>query len=182
MQEIWKDIKGYEGLYQVSNYGQIKSLRTWVGRKYIQREKILKIRLEKEGYYKCSLRKNGKLKSFWVHRLVAQAFICNTNNYSCVNHIDENKTNNCVENLEWCTHSYNNNYGNHNKKISKRLRNNPQISRKINQYDINGNFIKEWESIIEVERQLKIRNSHISECCKGKCKTAGGFIWKYQKN
>lgn len=99
MKEVWKDIKGYEGLYQVSNLGNVKSLK-------FNKEKIL-IPLFDKNYLFIQLWKNGKYKRYKVHRLVAEAFIPNTNEYSCVNHKDENKQNNCVDNLEWCTNQYN---------------------------------------------------------------------------
>ena len=117
--------------------------------------------------------KNGKHYKRQVHNLVATAFIENPNNYIEINHKDENPSNNCVDNLEWCSHIYNSNYGNRNKKISKAL------EKKINQYDLNGNFIKTWDSIMDVERKLKINNSNISSCCNGKKNNAGGFIWKH---
>lgn len=105
MKEIWKDIKGYEGLYQVSNLGRIKSVR----------KKIIKSpSLAGRGYYRLTLCNNGKNKSFYIHRLVAQAFISNPNNLSQVNHKDENKLNNCVDNLEWTDCKSNINYGLHN--------------------------------------------------------------------
>lgn len=106
--EEWKDVPNYEGLYQVSNLGRIKSLRDKNGK---AREKILKLKLSKFGYYQICLCKNGKQKWYFVHRLVALAFIPNPNNLPQINHIDENKTNNYVENLEWCTSKYNSNYG-----------------------------------------------------------------------
>lgn len=138
MQEVWKDIKGYEGLYQVSNFGRIKSLeRKRIDRNQILPEKILSIRKKENGYLTVSLNKNTKDKKHLVHRLVAQAFIPNIDNKPCINHKDENKTNNNVDNLEWCTHKYNSNYNNLFKKRYK----------KVNQYDLQGNFIKEWNSI-----------------------------------
>ena len=110
----WKDIPGYEGLYQVSNLGEIKSLNY----RNTGKEKILKLIKDKKGYFHVNLYKNGKLKNLQVHRLVAMAFIPNHNNYNQVNHKDENTSNNAVENLEWCTAKYNSNYGNRNKKIN----------------------------------------------------------------
>ena len=111
IKEIWKDIVGYEGLYQVSNYGKIKSLVGWNGHKYYKREKILKETIEKSSnnYYRCkiTLKKDKKRKDFKVHQLVAKAFIPNPNNCKCVNHIDNNPLNNNVENLEWCTQEEN---------------------------------------------------------------------------
>lgn len=104
--EIWKDIKGYEGLYQISNLGNVKSLRKNV---------ILKCsKCSREGnYYKAGLYKNGKTKTILVHKLVANAFIPNPNNLPCINHKDENKLNNKADNLEWCTYKQNNDYGKH---------------------------------------------------------------------
>jgi len=105
--EIWKDIEGYENKYQVSNLGNVKSLETWAGDRYIRREKILKNNLCGNGYYYVCLSKNGKVKKYKVNRLVAQAFIPNIDNKPFTNHIDGNKLNNCVDNLEWCTQSEN---------------------------------------------------------------------------
>ena len=103
MEEIWKDIEGYEGLYKISNMGRVKSIK-------FNKEKILFLQKDKYGYLRVGLRKMGKLKNYFVHRLVAEAFIPNPNNLPIVNHKDENKQNNCVENLEWCTVKYNNSY------------------------------------------------------------------------
>ena len=108
MIEEWKDVKGYEGLYMISNLGRIKSLQ---GCKYRKQERILKQYKKTGGYYQVSLSKNHKSKWFTVHRLVAINFIDNPNNYPQINHIDENKSNNSASNLEWCTAKYNNNYG-----------------------------------------------------------------------
>ena len=122
--EIFKDIKGYEGLYQVSNYGRVKSLyRIQImptGGKRIIEERILKTIKNKKGYIGVHLSKNNKDKTVYIHRLVAQAFIPNPNNYPQVNHKDEDKTNNHVDNLEWCTAKYNSNYGHRNDKIGRR--------------------------------------------------------------
>ena len=114
-EEIWKDIPGYEGLYQVSNTGKVKSLNYMKTRK----EKILKPRKEGKGYLKITLSKEGEKKDFKIHRLVASVFIPNPNNLPQINHIDECKTNNNVENLEWCDNRYNSNYGTHTQRMAK---------------------------------------------------------------
>lgn len=184
MEEKWKDIKNYEGLYQVSNLGRVRSLNhirkngKSENNVYITKGRILKAAIQNVGYMFVVLSKNGKTKGYRVHRLVAEAFIPNPNNYKCVNHKDENKQNNCVNNLEWCTHEYNNNYGTKPMKIAK------GNSKKVNQYDLDGNFIKQWESLMEAERYLKIKKSHvgISACCKGKIKTSYGYRWKYVRD
>lgn len=116
MQEVWKDIKGYEGLYQVSNLGKVKRL----GNNKQMREKTLKERKGKGGYLQVLLCEKGAQKSKYVHQLVAFAFIPNPNNYKEINHKDENKINNSVENLEWCNHKYNCNYGTRNKRLTGR--------------------------------------------------------------
>lgn len=136
-------------------------------KKYYPREKILKIQKDKYGYSYVNLYKNGKMKHTTIHRLVAEVFIPNPENKLEINHKNENKEDNRVENLEWCTNLYNIQYSQ---------------TKKVEQYDLQGTFIKEWNCIREVERKLKINASNISGCCKGKygCKTAGGYIWRYK--
>ena len=171
--EIWKPIKGYEGLYEVSNFGRIKSLKRlvkkWNGYRTVP-EKIL--RTQKDRYISVILNNKGK-KRFFVHRLVAEAFLPNPNNLPQVNHKDENKLNNCVSNLEWCTNLYNHNYGTINERISQ------SQSKPVLQYDLNGNLIKEWKSINECGRN-GFHQGDICKCCNGKRKTAKGFIWVYK--
>ena len=161
MKEIWKDIKGYEGLYQVSNLGQIKSLNYLRTKK----QKILKLHSDKDGYLILGLRKEGKTKCVKVHRLVCETFISNPKKYGYVNHKDENKQNNNVKNLEWCSMRYNNYYGTHLTKIRKKV-----ICVELNQ---------EYESITKASQILKINKSDICACCKGKLKTAGKYHWRY---
>ena len=111
--EIWRDIKGYEGLYQVSNLGRVKNKR---------RNKLLKLQLQKDGYLRVGLYdKNLKWSCKKVHRLVAEAFISNPSNLEYVNHKDEDKSNNDASNLEWCTRHYNNSYGTRGERISKTM-------------------------------------------------------------
>lgn len=113
---LWKDIEGYEGIYQISNFGEVMRLMSYDSRHHLRNSKILKQRKNSEGYMIVGLHKNGKEKKFLVHRLVAQAFISNPKNYPEINHIDENKHNNFASNLEWCNREYNVNYGNAQKK------------------------------------------------------------------
>lgn len=173
--EIWRDVIGYEGLYQVSNYGRVKSLNYHGGKK----EKVLKPGKDRCGYLYVVLCKEGSHKKYKVHRLVAQAFIPNPNNYPCVNHKDENKTNNCVDNLEWCTYKYNTNYGTCIER-SANSRINDKRSKPVLQYSLEGNFIKKWPSGREIQRQLGFNQGGISNCCLGKCNTAYGYIWRYK--
>lgn len=182
-EEIWKSIEGYEGLYEVSNLGNVRSLNY----NKTKQTKLLTPTIDRYGYYHLILRKNGKRKGFTVHRLVAQAFIPNLNNYPQINHKDENKTNNCVDNLEWCTNEYNCNYGTRNERITQKQgkpwlgklgKDNP-TSKQIHQYDIEGNLIKTWDSATVIHRELGFDNSYISACARGKHKSAHGFIWKY---
>ena len=160
--EIFKDIKGYEGLYMISNKGNVKTLIN---------NKIMVLRVNHAGYCQVCLSKKGQKKSFLVHRLVAEAFVDNPNNYPCVNHIDEVKTNNDVNNIEWCTYQYNNNYG----------KNATQRNTRIIQYDSNNNYIREWGSLKEAAEYLNLKYQGISRVCRGLRKTSGGFHWEYAR-
>ena len=158
-----KDVVGYEGLYAVTSCGKVWSYRN---------ECFLKPKCEKNGYLRVNLYKDGKMKRHLIHRLVAMAYIPNPENLPEINHKDENKTNNCLQNLEWCDAKYNHNYGTINERISN--------SRKkpILQFDLDGNFIREWPSIIDVGIEL---SGHICDCAKGNRKSAYGYIWKYKE-
>ena len=184
MEEIWKDIPGYEGLYQASNLGKIRSIYRY--------KKILK-QYKNYGYLHVQLFKNKKQKYSRVHRLVAQTFIPNCENKPYVNHKDGNKQNNCVDNLEWCTAKENTHHALENGLlvIEKGIKNpmygrygiNNNHSRKVNQYSLDNILIKKWDSIMDIERFMKKKNinSSIVTCCKGKQKTAFGYIWKYNE-
>ena len=166
--EIWKPVIGYEGLYKISNMGRVKSIK-------FNKEKILFLQKDKYGYLRVGLRKMGKLKNYFVHRLVAEAFIPNPNNLPIVNHKDENKQNNCVENLEWCTVKYNNSYGS---AIFKRKE---KLKKTIVQYTLTNTPIKEWRSAKDIEMELGLSHQLIGRCCLNKCKSAYGYIWKYKR-
>lgn len=179
MKEIWKDVIGYEELYQVSNLGKVRSFP----RKGTHTKKInlLKPSKNKKGYLQVSLSKNKNRKTISIHRLVAQTFIDNPNNLPQVNHIDGNKLNNCVDNLEWCTNEYN-----MKESIKLGLRKNSYKYGKnhcrsvvVNQYSLDGYFIKQWYCVKDIERELKFDNRNICACCRKKRPTAYGYIWEY---
>lgn len=174
MVEEWRDIIGYEGKYQVSNCGRVKTLNY----NNTGRERIKQLETNTKGYKKIDLYKNGEREPFLVHRLVAIAFIPNPNNFPIVNHKDENPSNNCVDNLEWCDVKYNINYGTSQERRSKSITGgkNPK-SKSIICIDTNEIFT----SIIEASRKYNIDQSSITKCCKGKRKIAGGYKWAYYK-
>ena len=158
--EIWKDIEGYEGLYQVSNMGRVKSVeRTiWNSGKGCYKtvhERILKAEINNSGYLLVGLSKGGKVKLCSIHRLVAEAFIPNIDNLPCINHKDENKVNNHMENLEWVTYKENNNYGTHNEKIAEKLRGRKQSeeSNKKRAEKLRGRKMSEESIKKRVEKQ-----------------------------
>ncbi len=155
--EIFKDIEDYEN-YQISNYGTVKSLK-------YGKERILKLAKDKGGYLTVDLFKQGKHKMCKVHRLVAQAFIPNPNNYLEVNHKDENPANNRANNLEWCDRKYNINFGTRTEKCSKQV------------LCLETGVV--YPSTHQVERQLGFAQGYISNACNGKCKQAYGFHWCY---
>ena len=177
MRETWKDIKDFEGIYQISTLGRVKrnKRKTRDGRNL--KEKYMRPYTDWNGYFKVTLTNKKVTKHFFVHRLVANAFIPNPNDLSQINHKDENKQNNCVDNLEWCTRLYNMNYGSTQEKKAKKSR------KQVNQYDLNGIFIKKWNSIKEASNSLGINHANISSCCKNKYgrRSSGGFMWKYVK-
>ena len=187
MKELWKDIEGYEGLYMVSSEGRVKSLartkRAKSGSELPVPETIIKQQL-KRGYLTVCLSDNGKRKYPLVHCLVAQAFLPNPNNLPQVNHKNEDKTDNRVENLEWCDAKYNNNYGTRVFKTRAMQLNRKDLSKQVIQYDLEGNVIKDnWTSTKEIQRVLGYSASNISLCCNGhpKHKTANGYIWRYKE-
>ena len=187
-EEIFVDIEGYEGLYQVSNFGNVKSL----GNENTKKEKILKFGKDGGGYLIVNLYKNCTKKTSKVHRLVANAFIPNTNKLPCINHKDENKENNCVENLEWCTYQYNNTYRNlQQRRVANTdykaigRKNAEKQSKQVYQYDLNGKLIKIWESTAECDRN-DYSSGNISACCRNCYLKEGnnvykGFIWSYKE-
>lgn len=192
MKEIWKDIKGYEGLYQISSFGNVKSLDRYIinknGDKQYFPGKYLTQGIS-DNYLKVILSKNNKQRTFRVHILVARAFIPNPENKPEVNHIDGNKKNNKVNNLEWNTrsenefHAYRNGLAKPSNKqkqaVAKYAKEN--YSKKVVQYSLNGEFIKEWNSMHDVWRELGIRPSYICRCCKGLRNQTYGYIWKYKQ-
>ena len=166
-EEIWCPIKGYEGLYEVSDQGRVRSIK-------FGKERILKPLRNTCGYLQVDLWKNGEHKMYLVHRLVAQTFTPNPDNLTEVNHKDEDKDNNSVQNLEWCDRKYNINYGNRNQMVSIKL------SKPVLQYTKSGEFVREWKSTKDVQRNLGYFHNNISNCCNGKCKSSNGFIWKFK--
>ena len=192
MEEIWKPIRWSNGRYLVSNLGRIKSTDWFCdyidGTKRIKRGHLLHPCILKCGYAQIQLFYNGRRKHFYMHRLVAEAFIDNPKNLRYINHIDENKTNNNVSNLEWCTFEYNINYGTRNKRAGEKVAGskNPQYkfgkdtSRAIpiRQYSLTGEFIKEYDCAATAMRETGINQCTIRAVANGRRKTAGGYLWK----
>lgn len=200
--EIWLPVVGYEGLYAVSNMGRVKSL----GNNKLRKEKILsQILNNNNGYLQLTLYKEGKMQTFLVHRLVATAFLENPNGYRCVNHKNEIKTDNRVENLEWCDDKYNLNYKNAQAKrvastdykafqarrvahtdykaiVEKRKIDYKAIaeklSRQVYQYSLDGTLVSIWESTKECKKN-GYNQGAVSQCCRGKLKHYKNYIWSY---
>jgi hypothetical protein len=168
--EIWKDINGYSG-YQISNLGRVWSIKS---------QRYLKGGINHGGYYSVQMTaNNGKIKREYIHRLVALHFIPNPYNKPQVNHKDENKENNCADNLEWITHAENQNYGTKNKRVSEnhadyKMGNHPQ-AKAVECIELQ----KIFSCAKEASKELNIDNSDIGKACKGRLKTAGGYHWRY---
>ena len=200
--EVFKSIKGYEGLYEISNYGRVKRLGCVVlckdGKSKSVKEKILIGSNSGCGYRKVCLSKNGKINGKNIHTLVYETFIGSIPKGMEINHIDEDKTNNAVWNLELVSHKDNANWGTRNKRVSdskkqkcmedkeykNRLTNNISVfweknKRKVYQYTKDGNLIREWNSIIEAANELGLNSPNIIACCNNRQKTCGGYGWSY---
>lgn len=182
--EVWKDILGYEGKYQISNMGRVKSLSReqyngW--NYYMSKEMILKNIPDVYGYLTVGLYDSTKTpprKTFKIHRLVAQAFIPNHNNHPQINHKNEVKDDNRVENLEWCTNLYNHHYGTAKQRISDKTRNHKNTSKPVLQLSFDGKIINEWKSTQDAHRS-GFQQSCISRCCNGTQKSHNGFKWRF---
>ena len=188
--EIWEKVKDYEGLYEVSSEGRIRSVyrKVWnpgCNCYRTQYSKILKLWTDNKGYKRVSLSKYGKTRGILVHRLVAFAFIPNPDCLPHINHKNEIPSDNRIENLEWCDIKYNNGYGSHGKHVGE------SHSKPVLQYTLDGSIIREWPNSRVVEREIGIPNTNIISCCLGRtkrygrtynCKQAGGFIWKFKEN
>lgn len=167
MEEIWKPIENYND-YKISNLGNVKSFKN-------NKEKILKPSKNSSGYLQIVLCKNGKAKSYFIHKLVAKTFIKNKNNYNEVNHKDENKENNIVDNLEWCNRLYNMNYGTIKLKQAK------SKMKKVAKINKDNQIVEIYQSIKEAAKINNCIETHIVACCKHKehCNTHKGYKWEY---
>lgn len=179
LNEEWRDIKNYEGLYQVSNFGRVRSL------KYMHKNLTETISQSlNKGYLRVQLHKNATRKVIFVHRLVAFAFpeICGEWFEGAeINHKNEIRTDNRAENLEWCTVTYNINYGGRTKTATRI--DNPNRGKAVLQFDKNGNLIREWLSSMQIERELGFKQTNVNACCNNKphYNTAYGYIWKFKE-
>lgn len=185
MIEIWRDIIGYEGLYQVSSWGRVRSLNY----NHTGRVQVMKLKKGTHGYFEICLHKGKSKKFYRVHRLVGMAFPDMVGWIEkvkgkpfaelVINHKDQNKENNHVSNLEWCDEPYNDNYGTRNERISKAMTNG-KLAKRVAQYTLDGKLVKIWESLSEIARQTGWSKGNIGQCCLGKTYSqCYGFIWRY---
>ena len=179
MEEIWEDIEGFEWLYQISSLGRVKSLERKIkgkcGSIHTKKEKLRKISKDTGGYLYVPISNEFEKKNYLIHRLVAEAFLPNPENLPQVNHKNEDKTDNNVNNLEWCTREYNNNYSTRNERIAKEHTNNPKRSKKVIRIDTGVVY----PSLAEIQRQLGFDKASIQKCCVGKQNTSYNMNWKY---
>lgn len=170
IQEKWLPVKGFEGAYEVSNLGNVRSLKRDGG-------SLMALNKSNLGYMKVVLFFNGVPSYKSVHRLVAEAFIPNPLGLPCVNHKDENTSNNNVDNLEWCTAEYNNNYGTRNDKIKKAVT--ATVGQPVYQFDLEGNFVAKYKSLADAGRAVGQHASTIRHSCRGERGPVGGFLWQF---
>lgn len=162
----FRDVVGYEGLYGITSCGKVWNYK---------KGRFLKPTADKDGYLKVGLRKNGKTKTFLVHRLVAMAYIANPEGLPEVNHKDEVKDHDWLNNLEWCDREYNVNYGTRNEKVSKALKGNENLSCRKGVYCVE--LDKTFKSMSEAAIKTGVWQADISKACNGKRRTAGGYHW-----
>lgn len=184
MTEEWRDIPGYENLYQASNLGRIRSVERYIERadgykNHIMPRVLKQKKNNSNNYLLVNLHKDKKPKRYLVHRLIAITFIPNPHNLPQVNHKDENPQNNKVSNLEWCDCKYNICYGTARRRHSEHVKNRPDISKPVEQYTRDGVYIATYPSSVEAHRQTGVWHQSIWRVMNGILKTAGGFIWKY---
>lgn len=193
--EIWKDFIGFERYYQVSNLGRVRSkdrIAITPKTSYFKKGRISIPSLDGKGNYLfVGLHVNNKVKLIYIHRLVAQNFIPNPHNYKQVNHINENKKDNRADNLERCTAEYNMNYGTAMQRAKETyashydrsaIAKNNAIEKEVIQYALDGKYIKEWDSLTDIQNELGFCRSNISKCREGKYKQANNFIWEFKKD
>lgn len=177
MEEIWKDINGYEGLYQVSNLGNVRSVDRYVkngsGLRLIKGRKKINQKIN-NGYVVHGLYKGNKRKVFLLHRLVWETFNKQVPDGYEINHIDENKENNRLENLVLVTHKENCNWGTRN------IRQKEKVGKKIIQYTLDGKFVNEYQSAREIERKTGFNYNSILRCCRGIYRQSYNYIWKFK--
>lgn len=176
-EEIWKDVPGWEGLYKVSSCGRILS----VSYNHSGRPAIRVLRKDWLGYLVVTLHRNNYSKTYKVHRLVAMAFIPNPTNLPCINHRDEDKTNNRVENLEWCDYSYNNKYGSRPRKVldAYKRKKSAKAERPVVKMDKTGIILEEFISISAAARAAGVCRESLRDAVLGRSKTCAGYVWKY---
>lgn len=177
MKVIWKDIRGYKGIYQVSNDGRVRTVEHITNGRHVKPKELKVTILKCNRYARVRLYKQGKYRDYMVHRLVANEFVPNPDNKPQVNHIDGNRGNNNANNLEWCTQAENNRHA-----IDIGLQN-PSVMltatrKKVLQLTLDGQVVREWRSMSEAARENRLEVSNISHCCKGRIKSTGGYRWR----
>ena len=175
--EIWKDVVGYNGNYTISNFGRVKSVaRTSTNYDQKINERIMK-QGNHDGYRTVVLYYNGDYKNNYVHRLVAEHFIPNPLSLPHINHRDENKSNNCIDNLEWCTPNYNNKYGTARARLDKSRRDNGNVQQ-IDMYDLNGNFLKHYGCALDLEKDGISRRA-VYNVCNYRTRSYKGCVFRF---